>query len=54
VDDSIAAGCCGREPIMIDDVVPSVEYSVEDMDRVPGRRELIMNCSADNASAAGQ
>jgi hypothetical protein len=33
--------------VLIDDVVPLVEYSVEDMDRVPGRRELIMNCSAD-------
>ena len=53
VDDSVAAGCRRREPIMINEIVgwsgrdlrinPSIEYPVEDTDRMPGRCELIMN-----------
>ena len=43
VDDSVAAGCRRREPIMINEIVLSIEYPVEDTDRMPGRCELIMN-----------
>ena len=54
VDESVAAGRRRGEPIMINDVVPSVEDSVEDLDRVSGRRKLIMNYPADETSAAGE
>ena len=39
---------------MISNVVPSVEYPVEGTDRVPGRRELIMNWPTDKTGGAGE
>jgi hypothetical protein len=35
VDDGVAAGCRRREPIMINEIVLSIEYPVEDTDRMP-------------------
>jgi hypothetical protein len=50
VDDRVATGGSRCEPIMIDDVVPSVDGPLVDADRVPGFRKLIMNWPADKPS----
>jgi hypothetical protein len=54
VDGSVAAGCRRQEPIMISELVPLVEYPVEDTNRMPGRCELIMDWPTDKTGAAGE
>jgi hypothetical protein len=54
MNNGVAAGRRGCEPIMIGDVIPPVDDAIEDTALVPGRPELIMNCSADKTGTAGK